>query len=73
MPFILRGVRLIGVNSVLAPALIREQAWARLATDLDLGLLDSLTETVGLGYAGRIADDIRAGRIRGRTVVDVRA
>ena len=73
MPFILRGVRLIGVNSVFAPASIREEAWVRLATDLDLDLLDSLTETVGLADAGRIADDILAGRIRGRTVVDVRA
>jgi acrylyl-CoA reductase (NADPH) len=73
MPFILRGVRLIGINSVLAPASVREKAWARLATDLDLGLLDSLTETVGLADARRIADDILAGHIRGRTVVDVRA
>ncbi|MHA6669777.1 acrylyl-CoA reductase (NADPH) [Homoserinimonas sp. A447] len=72
LPFILRGVRLIGINSVFAPAAIRQEAWSRLATDLDLGLLDDLTETVGLADARRIADDILAGRIRGRTVVDVR-
>lgn len=73
MPFILRGVRLIGVNSVFAPTRIREEAWARLAADLNLGLLDSLTTTVGLADARRIGDDILAGRIRGRTVVDVRS
>src|SRR5690554_4325084 len=73
MPFNLRGVQLLGINSVFAPPALREEAWARLASDLDQGLLDSLTETIGLADAGRAAEEILAGRIRGRTVVDVRA
>ena len=73
MPFILRGVQLLGINSVLAPTPLRVEAWLRLAGDLDLALLDSITETIGLADAARIADEILAGRIRGRTVVDVRA
>ncbi|MEX1078265.1 MAG: MDR family oxidoreductase [Homoserinimonas sp.] len=73
MPFILRGVRLLGINSVFAPAAVREEAWSRLATDLDTGLLDNLTHTVGLADAAHVADEILAGRVRGRTVVDVHA
>jgi len=73
MPFILRAVTLAGINSVQAPRALREEAWGRLARDLDRGLLDSLTMTVPLGDAPGIAKDILAGRIRGRTVVDVRA
>src|SRR5690554_698962 len=73
MPFILRGVQLLGINSVYAPTPLREEAWARLASDLDLGLLDSLTSTIPLADAGRAAEEILAGRIRGRTVVDVRS
>ena len=72
MPFILRGVTLAGINSVFAPAPLREQAWARLATDLDLALLDSLTTTVPLANAVTVAERIVRGEIRGRTVVDVR-
>lgn len=73
MPFILRGVSLVGINSVLAPQPVRHEAWARLATDLDGEQLDSLTATIGLADAQSAAEDILAGRIRGRTVVDVRA
>ena len=71
MPFILRGVTLAGINSVFAPAPLREEAWARLATDLDLGLLDSLTTTVPLADAVAVADRIVRGEIRGRVVIDV--
>jgi acrylyl-CoA reductase (NADPH) len=73
MPFILRAVTLTGINSVLAPASARQGAWARLATDLDLGLLESMTRTIGLGECGVVASELLAGRVRGRTVVDVRA
>lgn len=73
MPFILRAVTLTGINSVQAPRALREEAWGRLARDLDRDLLDSLTTTVPLVDALGIAEDILAGRIRGRTVVDVRA
>jgi len=73
MPFILRAVTLAGINSVQAPRALREEAWGRLARDLDRDLLDSLSTTVALGDAPGIAEDILAGRVRGRTVVDVRA
>ncbi|MBG6059207.1 acrylyl-CoA reductase (NADPH) [Cryobacterium sp. MP_M5] len=72
MPFILRAVSLIGINSVEAPLALREQAWGRLAADLDLGLLDGLTEEIGLDDAFGAAERILAGTIHGRTVVDVR-
>jgi acrylyl-CoA reductase (NADPH) len=73
MPFILRGVTLTGVNSVEAPRKLREEAWRRLAHDLDLELLDGLTSTVSLSGAVDIAGDVLAGKVRGRTLVDVRA
>ena len=73
LPFILRGVRLLGINSVDAPRVLRERAWSRLATDLDLELLDAMTQTVPLAGALDVAQRILAGTVRGRTVVDVRA
>ncbi len=73
MPFILRGVTLTGINSVQAPFGLRSQAWGRLATDLDLGLFEKLTTIVPLAAVAGVAADILAGRVRGRTVVDVRA
>ncbi|MCU1440348.1 MAG: oxidoreductase [Rhodoglobus sp.] len=73
MPFILRAVKLAGINSVSTPRQQRLRAWQRIATDLDLELLDSLTESVPLADATEVAERILAGRIRGRTVVDVRA
>lgn len=73
MPFILRGVTLAGVNSVEAPRRLREEAWRRLAHDLDLELLDALTSTVTLPGALDIAHEVLAGRVHGRTLVDVRA
>ncbi|MDH5264306.1 MAG: oxidoreductase, partial [Betaproteobacteria bacterium] len=70
-PFILRGVRLVGVDSVMAPRADREEAWARLATDLDRGKLDTLTTEAGLAEAIALAPDVLAAKIRGRIVVDV--
>jgi acrylyl-CoA reductase (NADPH) len=70
-PFILRGVKLIGVNSVTCPASRRREAWRRLAADLDLKLLDSMTTHVGLGDVPRVAAAIVEGKVRGRTVVDL--
>jgi acrylyl-CoA reductase (NADPH) len=72
MPFILRAVTLTGINSVFAPTALREEAWARLATDLDPALLDGMIETIGLADAVGRAEDVLAGRVRGRLVVDVR-
>lgn len=72
MPFILRGISLVGINSVYCPRPRRQLAWDRLATDLDPALLDSLTTTVPLSGALEVAESIMAGGVRGRTVVDVR-
>lgn len=73
MPFILRAVTLVGINSVEAPAALRETAWRRLAVDLDEEALAAMTRFIPLAEAIPAADDILAGRLRGRTVVDVRA
>jgi acrylyl-CoA reductase (NADPH) len=72
-PFILRGVTLYGVDSVMAPLARRVAAWSRLAADLDLARLDSLTTEIPLSSAVAAGHDILAGRIRGRVVVDVNA
>ena len=71
-PFILRGVKLIGINSVTTPLPRRQQAWARLARDLDLKFLAALTTHVKLEDVPRIAAEIVAGHVRGRVVVDIR-
>jgi acrylyl-CoA reductase (NADPH) len=70
-PFILRGVTLYGIDSVMAPKALREQAWARLATDLDLSKLDGLVREIPLTDAIATGGEILSGRIRGRVVVDV--
>ncbi|MBK8323078.1 MAG: oxidoreductase [Betaproteobacteria bacterium] len=72
-PFILRGVRLIGVDSVMAPRTDREEAWARLAADLAPAVVDSIATPIGLAEAIARAPDVLAARIRGRLVVDVNA
>jgi acrylyl-CoA reductase (NADPH) len=72
LPFILRGVNLAGINSVECPRPLRLAAWDRLARDLDLELLDALTRTVPLTGAIEAAEQIIAGTLHGRTVVDVR-
>ncbi len=72
-PFILRGVTLYGIDSVMAPKPLREQAWARLARDLDLAKLDSLVQQIPLAGAIAAGADILAGKVRGRLVVDVNA
>ena len=70
-PFILRGVSLLGVDSVMAPSELREPAWQRLARDLDPAALDRISHVIGLADAIGAANDILAGKIRGRVVVDV--
>jgi acrylyl-CoA reductase (NADPH) len=70
-PFILRGISLLGIDSVMAPNAVREPAWNRLARDLDASNLDRISTLVGLEGALGAAQDIVAGRIRGRVVVDV--
>ena len=70
-PFILRGVKLLGVDSVMCPKPRREQAWARLARDLDMSKLDSLTSHIKLGDVIAAGADIMSGKVRGRIVVDI--
>jgi acrylyl-CoA reductase (NADPH) len=72
-PFILRGVSLIGIDSVMAPRALREAAWARLASDLDRGALQSIARRITLAEALQAAPQILAGGVRGRLVVDVNA
>ncbi len=71
MPFILRGVTLAGVDSVMAPLAARQHAWHRLARDLDPKLLDFIAEEVGLDAAIDKAAALMAGRVRGRIVVRI--
>jgi acrylyl-CoA reductase (NADPH) len=70
-PFILRGVSLLGIDSVMAPKAVRQLAWDRLARDLDASVLEHISKTVGLAQAINAAQDIVAGAIRGRVIVDV--
>ena len=70
-PFILRGVALLGVDSVMAPKALRLEAWRRLARDLDPRKLAAMTTTIPLAGAIEAGRDILAGNIRGRVVVDV--
>ncbi|WP_431032096.1 MDR family oxidoreductase [Streptomyces sp. P6-2-1] len=72
-PFILRGVRLQGIDSVHAPMESRRRAWTALAAELDPAHLDTITETVPLADVIPLAPRILAGQVRGRTLVDVRA
>jgi acrylyl-CoA reductase (NADPH) len=73
LPFILRSVTLAGVDSVQAPVALRRWAWARLASDLDLDLLDSMTREVALDDVVAQGGAILDGRVQGRTVVRVGA
>ncbi len=70
-PFILRGVTLAGIDSVMAPREVRIEAWRRLATDLDLSRLAVMTKEVGLAEAIPLAAQLLEGKVRGRLVVDV--
>ena len=71
IPFLLRGVNLLGIDSVMCPREERIEAWQRLARDLPLDKLDRMIETVPLSVLPALAPKILAGEIRGRTVVDV--
>ena len=70
-PFILRGVSLLGINSVTTPREKRRAAWARIARDLDMEKLAAMTSRVGLEEVGGLGQDILAGKVRGRTVVEI--
>jgi acrylyl-CoA reductase (NADPH) len=70
-PFILRGVSLLGIDSVMCPKPRRLEAWARLATDLDRDRLSEITSTIRLENVIAAGTDILAGKVRGRLVVEI--
>ena len=70
-PFILRGVSLLGIDSVMAPKPVRLEAWRRIGTDLDHKKLATLSTTIGFDGIVAAARDIVDGKIRGRVVVDM--
>ncbi|MEQ8452180.1 MAG: MDR family oxidoreductase [Nitratireductor sp.] len=70
-PFILRGVSLLGIDSVMAPLALREEAWRRLSDDLDRDKLSTLSTTIGFDGILEAARAIMDGDIRGRVVVDM--
>lgn len=72
-PFILRGVALLGVESVLVPFAERQAAWQRIARDLPLATLDRMSEVVPLSEVPQHSEQITNGEVRGRLVVDVNA
>jgi acrylyl-CoA reductase (NADPH) len=71
MPFILRGVSLVGIDSVMAPLARRQQAWQRLARDLDPAKLEAMTTEIGLEQAIEHAQALMQGKVRGRIVVKI--
>src|SRR5581483_594908 len=70
-PFILRGVSLLGIDSVMCPKARREEAWKRLETDLDPAKLQAITTEIGLGEVIATAPRILGGGVRGRIVVKI--
>jgi acrylyl-CoA reductase (NADPH) len=73
LPFILRNVALLGIDSVMCPAPVRQEAWARLGTDLPTDLLDAMTTVRPLTDVPELAEQILAGQTRGRVVIDTSA
>jgi acrylyl-CoA reductase (NADPH) len=70
-PFILRGITLAGIDSVMAPRSRRQEAWDRLARDLDPALLETMVTEIGLAEAPAAAERLMAGQVRGRIVVRI--
>ena len=73
LPFLLRGVSLLGIDSVMCPKDRREKAWTRLARDLPMDHLERMIAPAGLKDLPRLGAEILAGKVRGRVVVDVNA
>lgn len=71
MPFILRSVTLAGIDSVMAPLAKRQQAWDRLAKDLDTARLEAMVEEIPMAKAAEKAADLMSGKVRGRIVVKI--
>ncbi len=73
LPFLLRGVNLLGIDSVMQPAENRQRIWQRLVDDLPLDKLDAITTVRPLADIPQLASEILRGQVRGRTVIDVNA
>src|SRR5438128_2019120 len=71
IPFLLRGINLLGIDSVMCPRQLRIDGWQRLVRDLPLDRLERMTQTVPLSALPELAPQIIEGKLRGRTVVDV--
>ncbi len=70
-PFILRGISLLGIDSVYCPQAIRREAWKRLAADLDRKKLAAMTTEIPLARVAEVGPEILAGKVRGRTLVRI--
>lgn len=70
-PFILRALTLYGIDSVMAPLAVRQEAWLRLERDLNLAKLEAITREISLSQTLSVSGELLAGRVRGRVVVDV--
>jgi acrylyl-CoA reductase (NADPH) len=73
IPFLLRGVNLLGIDSVMQPYANRLAAWSRIASDLPIDKLEAMIRPATLGELPQLGADILAGKVQGRVVVDVRA
>ncbi len=71
IPFLLRGVNLLGIDSVLCPFEKRQRAWAQIAADLPMATLEAMVREVGLAELPQLGADILAGAVQGRVVIDV--
>jgi acrylyl-CoA reductase (NADPH) len=71
IPFIIRGVNLLGIDSVMAPISERQEAWSRIVRDLPMELLDRMTVTVGLKELPELGSRILKGQVQGRVVVEI--
>lgn len=71
IPLLLRGISLVGIDSVLQPFAARQRAWARLVADLDMTRLDAMTRRAGLAELPALGAEILRGRVQGRILVDV--
>ena len=73
IPFLLRGVNLLGIDSVMRPFADRQRAWARIATDLPMDKLEAMIEPATLADLPTLGAAILKGEVKGRVVVDLRA
>ena len=73
MPFILRGVTLVGIDSVYCTSQTRNEAWKRLVTDLDVDHLEKMTKTINISQVAHEAENMFKNKTYGRIVIDINA